>query len=248
MYFTRPDQVYAGGHESAGVTAPATRWFLAEGATGSFFNMFILIANPSIDAANVRLDYLLSNGQTVTRQSHRRGQQPRDDLNVALDAPELASGEHLDGRHVDQRRADRGRARDVVAGRRRELAGGAQQPGRDRSPARAGRWREGESGGPQGKQTYILIANTSTFAGCGARGAALRGRHDRRADVPAAGEQPHQRQRRRRSSRRPPIAASARSSSRSAGHRRRSSSSARCTQRQRHHLGAGTNALATRLQ
>ena len=26
MYFTRPDQVFAAGHESAGVTAPQTRW------------------------------------------------------------------------------------------------------------------------------------------------------------------------------------------------------------------------------
>ena len=54
MYFSRPEQVFAAGHESAGVTAPATRWFLAEGATGSFFNMFILIANPSSDAATSR--------------------------------------------------------------------------------------------------------------------------------------------------------------------------------------------------
>ena len=35
------------GHESAGVTAPATSWFLAEGATGAFFDLFILIANPN---------------------------------------------------------------------------------------------------------------------------------------------------------------------------------------------------------
>ena len=28
------------------VTAPATRWFLAEGATGSFFDLYVLIANP----------------------------------------------------------------------------------------------------------------------------------------------------------------------------------------------------------
>ena len=72
MYFSRPDQPFAAGHESAGVTAPATRWFLAEGATGSFFNMFILIANPSTDAATVQIDYLLTNGQTVTVHAHRR--------------------------------------------------------------------------------------------------------------------------------------------------------------------------------
>ena len=81
MYFTRPDQVFAAGHESAGVTAPQTRWFLAEGATGSFFNMFILLANPSTDAADVRCDYLLTNGQTITR-THTVGAGSRLTLNV----------------------------------------------------------------------------------------------------------------------------------------------------------------------
>ena len=33
---------FGAGHESAGVTAPATTWFLAEGATGPFFDLFIL--------------------------------------------------------------------------------------------------------------------------------------------------------------------------------------------------------------
>ena len=47
MYLSRPDQPFAAGHESAGVTAPATSWFLAEGATGSFFDLFVLIENPT---------------------------------------------------------------------------------------------------------------------------------------------------------------------------------------------------------
>ena len=50
--FQPAGQAFAAGHESAGVTAPATRWFLAEGATGSFFDMFILIANPSTQPAS----------------------------------------------------------------------------------------------------------------------------------------------------------------------------------------------------
>ena len=46
MYLSRPGQPFAAGHESAGVTAPALEWFLAEGATGAFFDLFVLIANP----------------------------------------------------------------------------------------------------------------------------------------------------------------------------------------------------------
>ena len=50
MYLNQPGQPFAAGHESAGVTAPATSWFLAEGATGPFFDLFVLIANPERDA------------------------------------------------------------------------------------------------------------------------------------------------------------------------------------------------------
>jgi hypothetical protein len=59
---------FAAGHESAGVTEPSTRWFLAEGATGPFFDLFILLANPSGRAADVRVDYLLSTGATYSKQ------------------------------------------------------------------------------------------------------------------------------------------------------------------------------------
>ncbi len=48
MYFG-VDPLWKGGHESAGVTAPSTTWFLAEGATGPFFETFILLANPHGD-------------------------------------------------------------------------------------------------------------------------------------------------------------------------------------------------------
>ena len=46
----QPGRPLGAGHESAGVTAPATQWFLAEGATGDYFDLFILIANPQADA------------------------------------------------------------------------------------------------------------------------------------------------------------------------------------------------------
>jgi hypothetical protein len=60
MYFgTTPTRLWSGGHESAGVTAPSTHWFLAEGATGGFFDTFVLLSNPQDTAAQVTLDYLL---------------------------------------------------------------------------------------------------------------------------------------------------------------------------------------------
>ena len=60
-------RLFEGGHESAGVPSPSHRWFLAEGATGSFFDCFVLISNPNATAAHVDLTYLLESGQTVTQ-------------------------------------------------------------------------------------------------------------------------------------------------------------------------------------
>jgi hypothetical protein len=48
------------------VTSTSTHWFLAEGATGGFFNTFILVSNPNNTPANVTFQYLLDNGDTVT--------------------------------------------------------------------------------------------------------------------------------------------------------------------------------------
>jgi glucose/arabinose dehydrogenase len=68
MYFgVPPERLFKAGHESAGATAPATEWFLAEGATGSFFETFVLIANPNAGAADVTVTYVTETGQTVTR-------------------------------------------------------------------------------------------------------------------------------------------------------------------------------------
>ena len=54
MYRSVEGQVFAAGHASAGVTAAATSWFLAEGATGAFFDMFVLLANPNDDGRRRR--------------------------------------------------------------------------------------------------------------------------------------------------------------------------------------------------
>jgi uncharacterized repeat protein (TIGR03803 family) len=67
MYLNRPGQALGAGHGSAGVTAPASHWFLAEGATGSFFDLFVLIANPNPTPAVVEVEYLRSAGPPLTK-------------------------------------------------------------------------------------------------------------------------------------------------------------------------------------
>ena len=65
MYFGT-DPIWTGGHASAGVTLPWDTWFLAEGATGEFFDTFILVANPGTEPADVTFTFLPENGEPVT--------------------------------------------------------------------------------------------------------------------------------------------------------------------------------------
>jgi hypothetical protein len=66
MYFGDATHVVRGGTESAGVTAPSTHWFLAEGATGGLFTTFVLVSNPNDAPANVTFQYLLDSGDPIT--------------------------------------------------------------------------------------------------------------------------------------------------------------------------------------
>src|SRR5262249_16719798 len=91
MYFSTPNQPFAGGHDSAGVTAPSGHWFFAEGATGSFFDMFLLLANPDqTRTAHVNLSYLLPDS-SVVHVNHNVAANSRETYNVSLEDPKLKS-------------------------------------------------------------------------------------------------------------------------------------------------------------
>jgi Tol biopolymer transport system component len=76
MYLDTQGLFFGAGHESAGVTQPATSWFLAEGATGPYFDLFVLLANPGLAPANVRATYLRPDGSTV-QKTYTLGPQSR---------------------------------------------------------------------------------------------------------------------------------------------------------------------------
>ncbi|MHB8894183.1 MAG: DUF5719 family protein [Candidatus Geothermincolia bacterium] len=65
MYFKDHDGK-SGGHDSLGVPAPASHWYLAEGYTGKGFDTFVLIQNPSDSNTSARVDYLLPKGKVVS--------------------------------------------------------------------------------------------------------------------------------------------------------------------------------------
>jgi hypothetical protein len=81
---------FAAGHDSAGVTSPSLEWFFAEGATGTFFDTFILMANPNASAANVTATFLLPSGATVSR-NYVLAANSRTTINVQEQNAQLAS-------------------------------------------------------------------------------------------------------------------------------------------------------------
>ena len=156
MYFGSP--LFNGGHESAGVTTPSTTWFHAEGATGSFFDTYILIGNSNAGAATVTLTYLLDTGATVTRVKVIPGN-TRLTVNLEDEAPELANAAVSTTVTSDL---------PVVSERAMYWSGGfntwfeAHNSFGVTSTATKWGLAEGRTGGPFNFQTYILLANPST--------------------------------------------------------------------------------------
>jgi uncharacterized repeat protein (TIGR01451 family) len=164
MYLNTPDQAFAAGHGSAGVTAPATRWFLAEGATGPFFDMFILIGNPTNDVATVEAKYQLIGGGIVTRNYEVA---PNSRFNIMVDN----EGDELANAAVSTTLTSTNNV-PIIVERTMWFPGPTPAQWREAHNSFAEtqtgtRWAvaEGEQGGPRNAETYILIANTSDFAG-----------------------------------------------------------------------------------
>lgn len=172
MYQNRGGQLFAAGHNSAGVTAPSTRWFLAEGASGPYFDLFYLLANPSDSAVNARITYLLENGQTIERTYCVSGCTygplgPRSRTTVWVDFEDAVFG----GPTTTGVSAIVEASSGIIVERAMWWPGTPDRwleahnsPG---TTTTGRRWAlaEGEVGGPRSTETYVLIANTSNAPG-----------------------------------------------------------------------------------
>jgi hypothetical protein len=169
MYLDRPGQFFAAGHESAGVPGPAPQWFFAEGATGEYFDLFYLIANPGTAPAVIDGRYLLPNGTVLSKRYTVAGQsrfniwadfETFDGVagSPLADTPVSASFTAANGVSFIAERAMwwRGSSAEWFEGHN---AAGALRPGT--------RWAlaDGEAGGDRGTEAYILIANVSNVDG-----------------------------------------------------------------------------------
>jgi subtilisin-like proprotein convertase family protein len=162
MYFgSTPTRPWTGGAVAAGVTAPSSTWYFAEGATGAFFDTFLLLMNPETVDAQVTLRYLLDTGETieVPKVVPAGG---RLTVNV-----ETESDARL---HVASMATLVTSDRPIVAERSVywPTAGDAQSWGESHTslgvPAAAPRWAlaEGRTGGALGFHTYVLLGNPGT--------------------------------------------------------------------------------------
>jgi subtilisin-like proprotein convertase family protein len=159
MYFG-DSEVFAGGHVSAGAADPSTTWLFAEGATGAFFDSYILLANPGATPANVTLTFLLDSGATVVRS---KVVEPMSRLTVGIDSEDPLLAAAAMSTQV-------GSDVPIVAERSTywSTRPGGWTEGHNTLGVTAPRTRwvlaEGRVGGPLGFQTYILLGNPTTEA------------------------------------------------------------------------------------
>ena len=154
MYLPGP-RVFEGGHESAGVNRPSRAWFLAEGATGSFFDCFVLLGNANNAPATATMTYLLPSGTTIVRTVTVPAKS-RVTINVETVDPALANADVSTTIVSDV---------DIVVERAMywpAFSQGWREAHNSFGVTEAAlRWglADGRIGGPRSYQTFVLLAN-----------------------------------------------------------------------------------------
>jgi hypothetical protein len=155
MYRSAAGQPFALGHDAAAVAQPSTTWLFGEGASGPFFDTYLLLANPSPQPAVVEVAYLRDAGGPVTVtydvaansrfsvfvDSVPGMEQAAFGMRVSSSVPIVAErAMYWSGGFFDYYEG--------------HVAAGATQP--------AARWvlAESEQGGAYDAQSFVLLANT----------------------------------------------------------------------------------------
>lgn len=166
MYLSVSGQTFSAGHESGGITAPSTRWTLPEGAIGSYFQTFVLLANPSTKAATVRATFLFGDGNSVVRTYTVA---PESRFNVWLNAADLLGSSIVAGSVSVSTVLVSTNNVPIVAERAMwwpgvDPAKWIETHGAAGAPNTARRWgfAAGEVGLTGGGQTFLFVTNAST--------------------------------------------------------------------------------------
>ena len=159
MYMDGGGTPFRAGHAAAAVSAPALEWYLAEGATGGFFDLYLLIANPTDQVAIVEIDYLLPDGMAVPRDFQMA---PRSRSTVRADD----AHPWLNATPVSVRVRSKNQV-PIVVERSMWWPDGRWIEAHVSAGATAGgtRWlvAGGEESGAEATSTYTLIANISDW-------------------------------------------------------------------------------------
>jgi hypothetical protein len=161
MYFDGAGQVFGAGHASAGVTAASPTWFFAEGATGQFFELFLLLANPGTTPVTATVRYTTDDGMDLSKDY---ALVPESRRTIWVDEESFPGlGRALSLAAVS---ATVTASAPIVAERAMWWPGGQSwQEGHATSgtTATATRWVLADGGvrGPRNAKTYVLIANVS---------------------------------------------------------------------------------------
>lgn len=154
MYFKPNGTNWSGGHAGPGVTAPSTTWYVAEGKTGPVFDTWLLLANPNPVAAKATISYLTPRGLAYT-----------ESVGIAANSRKTV--------HVDDRApvADTDVSAVIASTQPIVVERSMYWPGTPATwldahntvgaSAFGTEWvlAEGETGGAQNFQSYILLAN-----------------------------------------------------------------------------------------
>jgi hypothetical protein len=166
MYLNRQGEPFAAGHGSAGVTAPATSWFLAEGATGAYFDLFVLLLNPTDQAATCEVRYLTAAGDTYVKPYTLP---PNSRTTIYVDQEDIPGFGHVLSDVAVATLVTSTNAVPIVVERTMWWPDGDWQEAHNvvGATATGPRWAiaDGEVGGPGLAEMFILLANTSTAAG-----------------------------------------------------------------------------------
>lgn len=161
MYADGGGRFFGAGHAGAAITSPALSWLLAEGATGPFFDLFVLIANPNAQDADVEVTYLLPDGRTITKPHTVRG---RTRYTIWVDLEDAALADTAVSTIVRSRNGA-----PILVERAMWWPGGAWYEAHASSGTNvvASRWAlaDGEVGGGEGQETFVLVANVSDAPG-----------------------------------------------------------------------------------
>jgi glucose/arabinose dehydrogenase len=165
MYLDAHTGGWSAGHAAAAVRRPSTTWMFAEGATGRYFDTYLLMANPFATPADVTVRYLRPDGLDPIDKTYRIGGQQRVTIDVEREDPGLADTAVSIAVTVEQ-------GTGVVAERAMWWPGPTSatwseahvSPG---SPAAHTEWGVGGGavGGGINAETYVLVANTSNRGG-----------------------------------------------------------------------------------